>query len=226
VLTLSFCTDEKVKEKRDLINGRLELAGFRPTKLSLGIFEFQAAASATTWAEIGNVKGLAADLKRMAATNSVPAEVSKELGELAAAVEDYSSQLAFRDKKLLSAVKTAATAPLADSGPIEAWIYLGRRRLGTGEWAPLSEKITINEGATPTEVRIVKDAVLVEEDPKDSVQTALNGSNNGANVIRLIRSGADTFKIISTQPSKSIGEAEFLWAKISVQPHDLYEVRR
>jgi hypothetical protein len=204
----------------------LELAGFRPAKLSFVGLEFQAVASATTGAEVGNVKGLAVDLKRMAATNSVPAEVSEELVKLAAEVEGYSSQLAFRDKKLLSAVKAVATAPSADSGPIEAWIYLGRRRLGTGEWAPLSEKITINDGATPTDVRIVKDTVLVDNDPNDSVQTAENGSNNGTNVIRLIRPGADKFKIISTRESKSIGDATFLWAKISVQPRDLYEFRQ
>lgn len=224
-LSLSFCSDEKVKQTSTWTIGRLELAGFRPTKVSLGIIELQAAATAATGVEAGNARGLAADLKRLASTPSIPTTASEQLIKLATEVEGYSRQLANRDKQLLSAVKTASTAPASDSGSVHAWIYLGRRST-TGEWAPMSDKITLNNNVSASEVKVTKDVVLVDSDPSLPQQAAGNSANDQASTIRLLRAGGDSLKILSVTESPSIGNGKLQWARVEVQPRDLYEVRR
>jgi hypothetical protein len=225
ILTLSFCSDERVKEASSWTFGRLKIAGFSTTKISLGIIELQAAANAATGVEAGNAKGLAADLKRLAVINNVPSIVGEELVKLAVEVEGYSSQLENRDKQLLSAVKTAATAPSTDSGPVEAWVYIGRKS-SIHEWAPMSENISLNINDKPTQIKIVKDAVLVGRDPSIVSTVENNKIKSEEDVVRLVRAGGDYFEILSIQESPSIGNAILQWAKIKVQPRDLYEIRR
>lgn len=225
ILSLSFCSDEKVKETSTWTIGRLELAGFKSTKVSLGIIELQAAATAATGVEAGNAKGLAADLKQLASMPNVPAAAGEQLNRLAEEVEGYSQELAIRDKQLLSAVKTASSAPASNSGRVIAWIYLGRRS-SAGEWAPLSEKISLNNKQTPTEVKVVKDAVLVDRDPQLPTETGGSGTSAQAETIRLLRAGGDPLKILSFAESSSIGNGKLQWARVEVEPRDLYEVRR
>lgn len=225
VLTLSFCSDEKVKQTSTWTVGRLELAGFKPTKVSLGIIELQAAATAATGVEAGNANGLAADLKRLAASPDVPTAAVEQLNKLATEVEGYSRKLASRDQKFLSAVRTASTAPASDSGAVNAWVYLGRRST-TSEWAPLSDKISLNDKLSPKEVKVVKDVVLVDRDPGLPEQAAGNGASDQADTIRLLRAGGEALRIISVSESPSIGNGKLQWARVEVQPRDLYGVRR
>jgi hypothetical protein len=226
VLVLSFCSDEKIKETSTWTFARLELAGLHPTKFSLLGVEFEAAATGT---EVGNAAGLAADLQAISKDERVPQEVRVQLENLATQVDKYAQRLSERDKKVVAAIKNASRSPDADAKPVIGWVFLGRWS-SSNAWAPPSDKISLSEVKSLDdlkklkELKIERDVVLVERDP------ALPSLSEGAAEVgsvsfRLIRAGTGKLKILGIQPSPSIGDAEFQWARVEVNPSDLYEVK-
>jgi hypothetical protein len=222
ILVLSFCSEKKVKETSTWTLGRLELAGLRPTKFSLLGVEFQAA---PTEAEVGNAKGLAADLHTMAEDKRVPQEVRDQLTKLSDQVGNYAQKLADRDKKVVAAIKTASRSPESDAKPITGWIYVGRRS-SSGIWTPLSDKISLSEPESLRELKIEKDVVLVDKDPAAISHSEDVAAAATRETIRLIRAGSGKLKILAMQESPSIGSAKLEWARVEVAPSDLYEVQR
>jgi len=217
MLMLSFCSDDTVKGGSKWLTGRLELTGFKPKKLSLGILELEAAVGAET----GNVQGLAAELKRLA-TDSGAGTVGSQLARLAADVDSYSQRLASRDEKVAATVRTVAQTPSSDSRPVAGWVYLGRLS-SSGEWAPQSDKLTLDNQKKPAKLTPQKDIVLVDKDP--STQTAA-GTANPSEVLRMLRAGTSPLQIQSIQTTESIGNGKLQWARVSVLPTDLYELSR
>lgn len=225
ILVLSFCSEKKVKETSTWTLGRLELVGLRPTKFSLLGVEFQAAATAATGAEAGNAKGLAADLRTMAEDKRVPQEVRDQLTKLADQVGNYAQQLSDRDKKVVAAIKSASRSPEPDAKPITGWVYVGRRS-SSGVWAPLSDKISLREPESLRELKIERDVVLVDKDPAAPSHSEDVAAAASPETIRLIRAGSGKLKILALQESPSIGSAKLEWARVEVDPSELYEVQR
>lgn len=224
VLVLSFCSDEKVKETSTWTLGRLELVGLRPAKFSLLGVEFQSAATAATGVEAGNAKGLASDLLAMSGDKRVPEEVRDRLGELAKQFGNYAQQLSDRDKKVVAAIKSASRSPAPDAKPMTGWVYLGRRA-SSGAWAPPSDKISLGEPESLRELKIERDVVLVDKDP-GAPSLSEGAPAASSETIRLIRAGGRKLKILAIQKSPSVGSAELQWARVEVDPSELYEVKR
>jgi hypothetical protein len=222
ILSLSFCSDRSVKETAAWTLGRLELAGFRPTKLSLGVIELQSAAAAATGVEAGNAKGIAQDLARLAKASGNK-DIELELGKIAEQIGTYSERLEARDYKLIDVVRTASQSVKPEVGPIFGWLFLGRRS-ATGDWAPSSEKIQMTTPHEPKTVTIKKDTVLVERDP---ARESPDGSkrSDSQQLFRLVRAGGKPLNVISLSEAESIGNAKLVWARVEVEPVDLYEAR-
>lgn len=225
VFVLSFCSEKTVKDTSTWTLGRLELVGLRPTKFSLLGVEFQSAATAATGVETGNAKGLAADLLVIAENKQVPQELRKQLTTLADEVGNYAQQLSDRDKKVVAAIKSVSRSPAPDSKPITGWVYLGRRS-SSGAWAPISEKISLNAPEPLHELKIEKDVVLVDRDPAAPSLSEDATKSVSSETIRLIRAGKEKLKILSLQETPSIGSAKLYWARVEVDPSELYEVQR
>jgi hypothetical protein len=186
----------------------------------LGV-EFEAAA---TGAEAGNAEGLAADLRTMSEDKRVPQEVREQLEKLAAQVGTYAQRLSERDKKVVTAIKSASRSPAPDAKPVMGWVYLGRRS-SSGDWAPLSGKISLSGPEPLSELRIERDVVLIARDPA-AQSLSEDATAVSSETFRLIRAGGGKLKILGIQESSSIGSAKLQWARVEVDPSELYEVRR
>lgn len=224
VLVLSFCSDEKVKETSIWTLGRLELVGIRPTKFSLLGVEFQAVALAATGIETANAKGLATDLQAFSEDKRLPEDVRDRLGEWAEQIGNYAQQLSDRDKKVVAAIRNASRPPAPDAKPVTGWVYLGRRS-SSDTWAPRSDKIYLPEQDPLRELKVTKDVVLIEKDPATSAAQDVEAATDSG-TIRLIRAGGSALKILAIQESPSIGSGTLKWARVEVNPSDLYEVKR
>ena len=71
----------------------------------------------------------------------------------------------------------------------------------------------------------MKDAVLVDVDPAAPAR-ADGAAAVGAENFRLVRSGSAKLKILETHESASIGNAKLQWARVEVDPSEIYEVQR
>lgn len=216
-LMLSFCTDNTIKSNSEWLGKRLELTGFKAKKISLGIVELEAVA-ASTGADTANVQGLASELRTLAADKKSRG-VSNELTKLASDIEAFSKLLVVRDAKLAAAVRTAAQPSATTASTASGWIYLGRRS-SDGDWAPQSDKLTLDNPKSPKTLAAVTDIVIVDRDPSLPSAEAAGPKE----VVRMLRAGSGAIKILRAQETPSVGSGKLVWARVDVPPAAIVEI--